>query len=140
MSVGDVWSAPLMVVEDDPLVGELVMLRLESAGYRASWVKDGGMALNRIGEIKPTLMLLDLGLPVIDGFQVLQTLRAHALWRKLPIIVLTARHNAEDVRRALALGASDYMVKPFEAPALIKRIERQLMATSTVPATARKWD
>jgi DNA-binding response OmpR family regulator len=138
MSKG-LWSPPVLIVEDDPLIGELLMLRLESAGYRATWLKDGGQALNRIGDVKPSCMVLDLGLPVIDGFQVLQTLRRHALWKTLPIIVLTARHNADDVKRALSLGASDYVAKPFDAQALIKRIERQLAKAAQAPPSARQW-
>jgi len=129
----------VLIVEDDPLIGELLMLRLESAGYRATWLKDGGQALNRIADLKPSCMVLDLGLPVIDGFQVLQTLRRHALWKTLPIIVLTARHNADDVKRALSLGASDYVAKPFDALALIKRIERQLAKAAQPPPAGRQW-
>ena len=116
----------MLVVEDDPLIGELLTLRLESSGYRTAWLKDGEAVLNRMADIKPQLMVLDLGLPTVDGFQVLQTLRRNALWRTLPIIVLTARHNAEDVKRALALGATDYVAKPFDAQPLMKRIERHL--------------
>jgi DNA-binding response OmpR family regulator len=139
MSNGGLWAPPVLVVEDDPLIGELLMLRLESAGYRATWLKDGAAALNRIAEIKPIAMVLDLGLPTIDGFQVLQTLRRHALWRTLPIIVLTARHNAEDVKQALSLGASDYVAKPFDAQALIKRIGRHLAKAGLAAPAATTW-
>ncbi|HZZ34245.1 MAG TPA: response regulator [Caulobacteraceae bacterium] len=120
------WSRPVMVVEDDPTIGELLTLRLDLAGYRPTWVRDGAQALERINEVKPDLIVLDLGLPKVDGFQVLEALRAEPLWRDLPIIVLTARHNSEDVRKALSLGASDYMAKPFDAKRLQQRIERQL--------------
>ncbi|HWA62431.1 MAG TPA: response regulator [Caulobacteraceae bacterium] len=134
-----VWNPRILVVEDDPLIGELLMLRLESGGYRATWVKDGGAALDRMQDVKPHLVVLDLGLPGVDGFQVLQTLRRHATWRETPVVVLTARHNADDVKRALGLGASDYVAKPFDAHALLKRIERALKAAGTKPVNASTW-
>ncbi len=126
MDAARAWATPILIVEDDPLIGEVLMLRLESAGYRTTWVKDGAAALNRVGEVKPKLVVLDLGLPVIDGFQVLTILRRNILYRDLPIIVLTARHSAEDVKKAVTLGASDYLGKPFDAEVLQRRIERLL--------------
>ena len=139
MSVGNAWNRPVMVVEDDPAVGELLTLRLESAGYRATWVKDGAAALDRIADVLPRLLVLDLGLPVVDGFQVLQALRAQPLWRNLPIFVLTARHSEEDVKRAVRLGATGYMAKPFDALALIKRIDKRLTSAEQPGAPGRQW-
>ncbi len=127
------WATPILIVEDDPLIGEVLMLRLESVGYRATWVKDGAEALNRIGQVKPQLVVLDLGLPVVDGFQVLTTLRRNPLYRDLPVIVLTARHSADDVKKAVTLGASDYLGKPFDAEVLQRRIERLLKPPAQKP-------
>ena len=135
MDAARAWATPILIVEDDPLIGEVLMLRLESAGYRATWVKDGAAALTRVGEVKPKLVVLDLGLglPVVDGFQVLTILRRNALYRDLPIIVLTARHSAEDVKKAVTLGASDYLGKPFDAEVLQRRIERLLKPPAQKP-------
>ena len=127
------WATPILIVEDDPLIGEVLMLRLESVGYRATWVKDGAEALNRIGQVKPQLVVLDLGLPVVDGFQVLTILRRNPLYRDLPVIVLTARHSADDVKKAVTLGASDYLGKPFDAEVLQRRIERLLKPPAQKP-------
>ncbi len=128
------WAIPILIVEDDPMIGELLMLRLESAAFRTTWVKDGAAALKRVGEVKPKLVVLDLGLPVVDGFQVLTILRRNTLYHDLPIIVLTARHSAEDVKKAVTLGASDYLGKPFDAEVLQRRIERLLKPPAQKPA------
>lgn len=117
---------PVMVIEDDPLVGELLTLRLEGAGYRVSWAKTGREALDRLFTIMPKLLLLDLGLPVMDGFEVLGKVRRHRAFAGVPVVVLTVRNDAADVRRAISLGATDYMTKPFEAPVLLKRLARHI--------------
>ena len=139
MDAARAWATPILIVEDDPLIGEVLMLRLESAGYRTTWVKDGAAALNRVGEVKPKLVVLDLGLPVIDGFQVLTILRRNILYRDLPIIVLTARHSAEDVKKAVTLGASDYLGKPFDAEVLQRRIERLLKPPAQKPVQQSRF-
>jgi DNA-binding response OmpR family regulator len=117
-----------MVVEDDPSIGELLRVRLESVGYQVSWAKTGREALDRLFEIMPKLLLLDLGLPLIDGFEVLSHVRRHRVFADVPIVILTVRNDAEDVRRAISLGATDYLTKPFEAGALLKRLAHHLAA------------
>lgn len=124
------WAPMILIVEDDPMIGELIMLRLTAAGYRTSWARNGREALAKIYEVRPKIMVLDLGLPVIDGFGVLEQVRAQQFFKNLPIIVLTARHELADVKRAMALGASGYMAKPFEPKDLVKRVEKCL----TMPA------
>ena len=141
MNADQSWHRSIMVVEDDPGIGELLTLRLENAGYRVTWVKDGAAAMDRIADVRPKLMVLDLGLPIMDGFQVLERLRAQPLWRNLPIFVLTARHSEEDVKRAIRLGATGYMAKPFDAMALISRIDKRLgsRAAAGPNTSAREW-
>ena len=124
------WAPMILIVEDDPMIGELIMLRLTAAGYRTSWARTGPEALTKIYEVRPKMMVLDLGLPVIDGFGVLEQVRAQQFFKNLPIIVLTGRHELADVKRAMALGASGYMAKPFESKDLVKRVEKYL----TMPA------
>lgn len=126
MSVEQAWSAAILVVEDDPLIGELLKLRLEAAHYRPYWVQTGEQALMRIHDVKPELVLLDLGLPHMDGFQVLTEIRKQASLAKVKVVVLTARHNAADVQRALKLGANDFLAKPFDAVVLLKRLAKHL--------------
>ena len=115
------------------MIGELLHIRLTSAGYRASWAKDGRDALDRLFDIMPQLIVLDLGLPRVSGFDVLERIRRYRVFETLPVVVLTARQNPEDVKRAVALGACDYLAKPFDGPALIKRLERHLAPRKRPP-------
>jgi DNA-binding response OmpR family regulator len=124
------WRQPVVVAEDDPGIAELICLRLETAGFRCVRAADGGEALDRIFEVKPVFVVLDLGMPRIDGFTVLEVMRKHPLVRHTPVLVLTARHGVEDVRRAIALGANDYLAKPFEPKALYARVTRLLSSES----------
>jgi DNA-binding response OmpR family regulator len=137
MELNRSWGRVILVVEDDPVVAELLMLRLSMAGYRPNWVKTGLEALTRTYELQPHLILLDLGLPAMDGFEVLATLRSHCDFARVPIVMMTARHGSADVKRALAMGATDYIAKPFEPQDLIKRIERHLAAANAAEAKRR---
>ena len=122
MKVDGSWTSPVLIVEDDPMIGELLMLRMNTAGFSATWVRDGPEALERIAHVRPRVVVLDLGLPGMDGFQVLEAFRPQPMHRIMPIMLLTARHGQDDVKRALALGADDYVAKPFDAAALLSRI------------------
>ena len=124
MSDDQAWAPMILIVEDELTIGELIMLRLRTAGYRTTWARTGAEALTKIYEVQPRLMMLDLGLPVIDGFGVLEQVRAQRFFKTMPIVVLTASHSAAHVKSALALGADGYLTKPFEAVDMLKRIEK----------------
>ena len=105
-------------------------MRLESVGYQVSWAKTGRDALDRLFEIMPKLLLLDLGLPLIDGFEVLGRLRRHRAFAEVPIVILTVRNDADDVRRAISLGATDYPDQAVRGGGpLLKRLAHHLAAT-----------
>ena len=129
----------VLVVEDDPLIGELLQAQLGGV-YKVTWARNGETALMRMRQIKPALILLDLGLPQMDGFQALTEIRRHLAFARTPVIVLTARHVAADVRRALLLGANDYIAKPYDAATLLKRIARHLANRANAPATPARLD
>jgi DNA-binding response OmpR family regulator len=133
MTPDHAWNPVILVVEDDPIIGELLKLRLEAARYRPHWVQSGEQALSVIHEVQPSLVLLDLGLPRMDGFQVLTEIRRQAVFARTPVVVLTARHNVADVQRALKLGANDFMAKPFDAAALLNRLTKHLAARAKTP-------
>lgn len=117
----------ILVAEDDQNVRELIRTRLTGAGFDVHTVRNGAEALERIRSIKPAAMVLDINMPVMDGFSVLQALKAHKAHKMLfPILVLTARHAGEDVRRAVSLGAKDYLTKPFTEGQLQARVARLL--------------
>jgi DNA-binding response OmpR family regulator len=112
----------IVIAEDDESILELVTVRLELAGYHTVAARDGYQALERIRSTSPTAMILDLGMPNLDGIGVLQELSRRK--SPLPVLVLTARRSAEDVQRVIGLGASSYLTKPFDEKQLLQRVAR----------------
>ena len=114
----------VLVVDDDPFLLELIMTRLVIAEYNVRGARDGREALQRITEFRPEAMVLDINMPILDGFGVLASMRAQGLTDKTLTMVLTARNNAEDVTKAIQLGAKDYLSKPFKDEQLLQRVGR----------------
>jgi two-component system OmpR family response regulator len=116
----------LLVAEDDQGVRDLIRVRLTSAGYDVQVAYNGREAVDHIRASKPDGVVLDINMPVMDGFEVLQRLRDEGGGGDPPVLILTARHAAEDVRRAIGLGAKDYLTKPFNDGQLLARVARLL--------------
>jgi two-component system response regulator MtrA len=116
-------GAQLLFVEDDAALREVVAAGLERAGFRVECVGDGAAALHAVGERRPDLVILDVMLPVLDGFAVCHEIRQRSA---LPVLMLTARTGTEDVVRGLELGADDYVTKPFEPTELVARVHALL--------------
>jgi two-component system OmpR family response regulator len=114
----------VLLIEDDNMVGAAVEQALKDAAYAVDWVKDGETAIMAAENETYELALLDLGLPVADGRQVLRRLRSFG--RRLPVIIVTARDGIEDRIDGLDLGADDYLVKPFEIRELLARMRAVL--------------
>ncbi len=112
----------ILVVDDDPDIARFMELTLTKAGYEVAVVHDGREALERVRAERPELVLLDLMLPSMDGFEVARELRRQARLAGTAIVVVTARGLSEDLLRALALGVDDYVVKPFEPQVLLVRV------------------
>lgn len=110
----------VLLVEDDKMIGAAVVEALKDAAYAVDWVRDGGLAIEATRSETYELALLDLGLPAVDGLDVLKTIRAANV--KLPVIILTARDALDDRIRGLDLGADDYLIKPFEIQELLARM------------------
>jgi two-component system OmpR family response regulator len=123
----------VLLVEDDPMIGQAVSIALKDAAYAVDWVRDGNAALAAAAMQTYTLMLLDLGLPGKDGMTVLHQLRTEG--QTLPVLILTARDAVSDRVRGLDGGADDYLVKPYEVSELLARmrvlLRRQAGATTT---------
>ena len=113
-------SQKVLVVEDDINIAELLRLYLQKDGFEVSHAADGGKAVEMAKEIQPDLVLLDIMLPVMDGWQVCRELRKTM---KMPIIMLTAKGETEDKVSGLEMGADDYIVKPFEVLELLARVD-----------------
>jgi DNA-binding response OmpR family regulator len=116
----------VLLVEDDPDLLRFAQVTLRLGGYRPLTATDGQTALKLARKARPHLMVLDLRLPELDGWHVLQTLRAAPETARLPVLVLTASAGPADKDRALAAGVADYLVKPVSADALLAAVERAL--------------
>jgi len=110
----------ILLVEDDELIGYAVERALKDDGHAVDWVRDGESALSSLYLEAYSLVLLDLGLPIKDGLEVLETMRKAK--KIMPVIILTARDSIEDRIKGLDLGADDYLVKPFSIDELHARI------------------
>ncbi len=116
----------VVVVEDDINIAELLRLYLEKDGFTVTVSHDGAEGLRLAEELKPELVMLDIMLPGMDGWQVCRRLRQTS---KVPIIMLTAKGETEDKVQGLEMGADDYIVKPFEVKELLARIHAVLRRT-----------
>ncbi|HEX8192107.1 MAG TPA: response regulator [Allosphingosinicella sp.] len=117
-------SRKVLLCDDDPLLVDLVQYRLAARGWEVIVARDGGEAMARLAEEAPDAIVLDAMMPVVDGYEVLRRLREDPATAATPVIMLTARKQETDVLRALDLGASDYMVKPFIPEELVARLAR----------------
>ena len=117
----------VLIVEDENNIAELLHLYLEKEGFETQVAQDGGKAVELFRSFKPDLVLLDIMLPVLDGWSVLKKIRAED---KTPIIMLTAKGEVQDKVSGLEQGADDYIVKPFEMKEVLARIHAVLRRTS----------
>lgn len=123
----------VLIVDDERHLLRALQINLRAHGYRPVTAADGASALKAASEHHPDLVVLDLGLPDMDGVQVIAGLRA---WTQVPIIVLSARHGSEDKVEALDAGADDYVTKPFgleELLARLRAVERRTVAAPETP-------
>lgn len=126
--------ASVLVVDDDPMMIELLTTRLELAGYHSCYARNGRDALERISQMRLAAMVLDINMPELDGFGVLDHLRGQGRLKSLPTMVLTARNQTDDIRRAVALGARDYLAKPFQDQVFLNRVARLVLRSKPNPA------
>lgn len=118
----------VLVVEDDSEIAYLLEFMLQREAFDVLVAADGRAAEQTIAGLAepPSLVLLDVMLPYVDGIQLLRQIRARTGWEAVPVLMLTAKSLEQDIVRALELGASDYIVKPFQPVELMARIRRYL--------------
>lgn len=114
------WSVHILIVEDDSTLADGIARLLGGEGHAVNVTDSGERALQAVGREKFDLAILDIGLPGIDGFEILRRLRAQG--KRMPVLVLTARDSVGDRVHGLDLGADDYMAKPFSTPELAARV------------------
>ncbi len=120
-------ATSVLIVEDDRNIAELLQMYLEKEGYAVTIAGDGGQGLTKFRAIKPDLVLLDVMMPVMDGWAVCNAIRAEA---QTPIIMLTAKSETADKVQGLKAGADDYITKPFEMREVLARVEAVLRRSS----------
>jgi DNA-binding response OmpR family regulator len=114
--------ARILIVEDEANIVSLIRLRLERIGHHVKSADNGIAALELAREFAPDLILLDVMLPVLNGFQVLERLKADPTTAATPVLMLTARGHESDIVAGIEGGADDYLIKPFSFPELIARV------------------
>lgn len=119
----------IVVAEDEENIGFIVKSQLQHSGFSVVWEKDGEKALEAIQREVPRAVVLDLMMPIMSGFDVLKALKKDPATKEIPVIILSARTQEMDIKRAILLGAEDYLIKPFLPSDLVIRIEQLLEKT-----------
>lgn len=123
----------VLLVEDDQILGDAMLRSLEKSGYVVDWTRSGKDADLALSDQVYDIALLDLGLPKMDGFEILGRLRDRK--SSLPVLIVTARDSLDDRIKGLDLGADDYIIKPFDMPELLARIRAHIRRAQSVATT-----
>ncbi|GIW02438.1 response regulator [Roseiflexus sp.] len=126
----------ILIVEDDAAIRELLARRLNMAGYDTIFAEDGVRALLASVNEAPDLILMDMGLPILNGWQVTERIKKRPETRNIPIIALTAYALSDDRYRALNIGCDDFEAKPIDFDRLIRKIEKLLSTDARQRETA----
>ncbi|MBI4012549.1 MAG: response regulator [Candidatus Rokubacteria bacterium] len=118
--------AKILLAEDEKQIGDMVAFKLTNSGHQVLRARDGEEALALATAERPELILLDVMMPVLNGFEVLRRLKADPVLSPIPVIMLTAKGRERDVLAGLSAGAVDYIVKPFSLKELTARIDTAL--------------
>ncbi len=116
----------IVLAEDEPQIARLIEFKLKKEGYQVTWKENGKEALEAIKAEEPDLVILDVMMPVMDGYEVLRRLKEDENLKSIPVIMLTARAQERDVVKGIDLGAEDYITKPFHPAELLARVKRIL--------------
>lgn len=113
----------ILVIEDNEMNRELLAKRLEKEGYRVAKAEDGYLGLGMLDVKEFDLVMLDLLMPNINGFEVLDKMQAHSEWKNIPVIVITSINDVDTAAECIKKGAADYLTKPFHSVILLARVE-----------------
>lgn len=119
-------SQSVLIVDDEPYIVRSLEFLMTKAGYEVRVARDGDQALNEIAKARPDLVLLDAMMPKRDGFDVCQTIRANPDWADIRVIMLTAKGRDIEREKGLAMGADDYITKPFSTREVVVQVEKIL--------------
>ena len=122
-------SKTILIVDDEAYIVTSLEYVMQSAGFEVAVAYDGEEALEKVAENVPALVILDLMMPKLDGFEVCQKIRENPLWKNIRIIILTAKGRDTERKKGMSLGADDYMTKPFSTRDILNRV-KELLAES----------
>ena len=131
-------EATILVVDDVRIIRRLVKVNLELEGHTVFEAENGKEALERIGELKPDLILLDVIMPFLDGFQVLKRLREDEQTRSIPVIMLTSCTEEANQIKSWEIGISDFVAKPFNPNALVSVVNQVLNESDSTKAKEKR--
>ncbi len=114
----------ILLADDEKTLRELLKVRLEDAGYEFIEAEDGKAAIDQTKKHRPDLIILDVNMPKMNGFEVLEHLKKDSKTRDIPVIMLTTRASQEDIEEGMALDADQYVPKPFDSAKLLHAIEQ----------------
>ncbi len=129
-------KAKILLVDDEADIRDILRIALEQEGYEIYEAADGQEALDQVKQLKPDLVVLDLMLPKVDGYKVCQLLKSDDQYKKIPVLLFTARGRAEEISLAMECGANAYMAKPFEP----KKLVAILGALVNASKLAKRWE
>jgi len=116
----------ILVVDDEPNIVLSLEFLMGQAGYEVCTAENGDEALRVVAQDRPDLVLLDINLPDISGYEVCQQIRANADWRAIKILMITAKGRVVEREKGLAMGADDYITKPFSAQEVVEKVAQYL--------------
>jgi len=122
-------SKTILIVDDEAYIVTSLEYVMQSAGFEVAVAYDGEEALQKVAETVPALVILDLMMPKLDGFEVCEKIRENPLWKDIRIIILTAKGRDIERKKGMSLGADDYMTKPFSTRDILNRV-KELLAES----------
>jgi DNA-binding response OmpR family regulator len=124
----------IVVADDDESIRDLIVFKLEAAGFRAVTAADGIAALDLVHSIHPDMVILDVVMPVLDGLSVCYELHSSAATAQIPVLMLSGRDRQVDIDLGRTVGADDYLVKPFSPPELLRRVRSLLYRGESLAA------
>lgn len=123
----DIKNRKVLIIEDDPFIADVYVLKLESEGYDVETAEDGIIGLNKLKKKKYDIILLDILMPNMDGFKVLEQIKMNPEVSKTPVVILTNLSQKKDIQKGLDLGATDYIIKTkFTPTEVVKTISKVL--------------
>ena len=119
----------IMIAEDDAFIGDIYEVKLKDAGYNVILANNGRDAIEKLESgVRPHIMLLDIVMPYMDGFDVLEAISHREEWKKIPVVLLTNLSQKEDVDRGMALGAKDFLIKSHFTPSeVLAKVQKYML-------------